>query len=98
MALRLHDGAAGLVGEEVDRVGGVVPEQVIGPGARLAGGVHVLAAEEVGLHVHLLDRCFTGGDLAVDVLVGRVEAARVADHAGEAGLLLGLEHGLRVGP
>jgi hypothetical protein len=51
----LHDGAAGLVGEQVHRVRGVVPQQVVGPAARLAQRVHVGAAEEVGLHVHLLD-------------------------------------------
>ena len=51
----LHDRAAGLVREQVDRVGGVVPEQVVGPAARLAEGVHVPAPEEVGLDVQLLE-------------------------------------------
>jgi len=34
-------------------VRGVVPQQVVGPRARLAERVDVPAAEEVGLHVHL---------------------------------------------
>ena len=46
---------AGLVLEQIDGVAGVVPQQMIGPAARLAGRVHVGAAEEIGLHVHLLD-------------------------------------------
>ena len=54
----LHDRRAGLIGEQVDRMRGVVPEQVVGPRARLAERVHVGAAEEVGLHVHLLDMEF----------------------------------------
>ena len=60
---------ARLVVEQVDRVRRVVPQQVVGPAARLAQGVHVRAAEEVGLHVHLLDRQLAGDDLVVDVLV-----------------------------
>ena len=49
------DDPARLIGEQIDRVRGVVPQQVVGPAARLALGVHVLAAEEIGLDVHLLD-------------------------------------------
>ena len=49
------NGLAGLVLEQIDGVGGMVPQQVIGPAARLAGRVHVLSAEEISLHVHLLD-------------------------------------------
>jgi hypothetical protein len=36
-------------------MGGMVPEQMVGPTARLAGCVHVRAAEEISLHVHLQD-------------------------------------------
>jgi hypothetical protein len=35
----IADRLAGLVLKEVDRVGGVVPEQMVGPAARIAGGV-----------------------------------------------------------
>ena len=86
--VRLHDLAAGLVGEQVHRVRGVVPQQVVGPAARLAERVHVRAAEEVGLHVHLLDLELAGLDPPVNVLVAGVEAARVADHRDQAGRLL----------
>ena len=75
-----HDRAARLVGEQVDGVGGVVPQQVIGPAPRLAEGVRVRAPEEVRLHVHLLDRRAHRRPIApVHPLVARVEAARVAD-------------------
>ena len=49
------NGFAGLILEQVDGVRGMVPQQMIGPAARIAGGVDVLAPEEIGLHVHLLD-------------------------------------------
>ena len=63
-ALAATIGLAGLVREQVHGVGGVVPEQVIGPAARLAQRVHVGAPEEVGLHVHLLDVQLAGLDPA----------------------------------
>jgi hypothetical protein len=88
---------AALVGEQVDRVRRVVPQQVVGPGARLAQCVHVRAAEEVGLHVHLLDVEFAGANLLVDPLVAGVEAPRVAAHGDQPGLLLQREHGFGVG-
>ena len=67
---------------------GMVPEQVIGPAARLAERVHVGAAEEIGLHVHLLDMEFVRQNALVDELVARIEAARVADHRHETGFPL----------
>ncbi len=81
-----RDALAGLVLEQVDRVRGVVPEQVVGPRARLAEGVHVGTPEEVRLHVHLLDRELARRDAPVHPLVRRVEPSRVADHGDEAGL------------
>src|SRR3546814_4599752 len=63
------DDGAGLPGEKVDRMRGMVPQQVIGPAARLSLGVHVMAAKEIGLHVHLLDRQITRHDPAVNPLV-----------------------------
>ena len=86
--VRLHDRRADLIGEEIDGVRGVVPEQMVGPRARLAERVHVGAPEEIGLHVHLLDMEFVGENSLVDELVARVEAAGVADHGDETGLLL----------
>ena len=81
------DVLAGLILEQVDGVGGVVPQQMIGPAPRVAGGVDVLPPEEIGLHVHLLDLQLAGLDLLVDVLVARVEAPHVAAHRGDAGFL-----------
>ena len=64
IALACTIGLPRLVGEQVDGVRGVVPQQVVGPAARLAERVHVGAAEEVGLHVHLLDVELAGDDPA----------------------------------
>jgi len=79
---------AGLILEEIDGVAGVMPQQVIGPTARLAERVEVGAAEEIGLHVHLLDLQFAGGDLVVDPLMAGVEAPHVPSHRDETGLPL----------
>ena len=52
--------------------------------ARLAQRVHVGAAEEIGLHIHLLDVEFTGLDLLVHPLVAGVEAAGMATHSNQS--------------
>ncbi len=93
--VRLDD-RAGLPGEQIDSVRGVMPEQVIGPAPRLAFGVHVLATEEIGLDVHLLDGEVARRDPVVDELVARIEPAGVADHAGQAGFLLLSQHCLGI--
>jgi hypothetical protein len=71
---------------------------VIGPAPRLPGGVHVGAAEEVRLHVHLLDGQLAGQDAAAHPLVGGVEPAGMPDHADLAGFLLYPLDLLRVRP
>ena len=83
-----HHVFARLVLEDVDGVRGVVPQQVVRPASGFAQRIHVRAAEEVRLHVHLQDEQLAGEDPFVDPLVGRVEPAGVADHADESGLLL----------
>ena len=95
--VRLDDRLAGLVHEQIDGVGRVVPEEVVGPGARFAPRIRVGAAEEVGLDVHLLDRELTGRDPLVDELVARVEAADVARHRDAAAAGLGVDDRLRAG-
>ena len=94
--VRRHDVAARLPREQVDGVRGVMPEQVVGPRARLAQRIHVRATEEVGLHVHLLDAELAGPDLPVHPLVARIEPARVPHHRDLAGRLLQPRHRLRV--
>ena len=74
----------------------MVPEEMVGPGARLPERVHVGATEEIGLHVHLLDIELARGDLLVDELMARVEAAGVADHGHEPRLLLHRDNGFGV--
>ena len=82
------DGAAALVSEQIHRVRGVVPEQVVGPAAGLAQRVHVGAAEKIGLYIHLLDVELTGLDLVVHPLVAGVETAGVTHHGHQTGFLL----------
>ncbi len=86
----------GLVLEQVHGVAGVVPEQMVGPAARLALQVDVGAAEEIGLHVHLLDVQLAGHDLVVHPLVAGIEPAGVAGHGHHPGLLLHVDDPLRV--
>ena len=92
----VRDGLAGLILEQVDGVGGMVPEQMVGPAPRIARCVDILAPEEIGLHVHLLDLQLALLDLLVDVLVARVEAPHVAAHRGDAGFLRDLHQRLGV--
>src|SRR5579871_753356 len=61
---------------------------MIRPAARLAGRVHVGAAEEIGLHVHLLDFELAFLDALVHPLMARIEAAHMPGHRDNAGLLL----------
>jgi hypothetical protein len=75
----------------------VVPQQVVGPRARFALGVDVLAAEEVGLHIHLLDVEFAALILLCTYWC-EVEAAGVADHADQPGFLLLGDHRFGIGP
>ena len=88
---------AGLIHEQVDGVAGVVPEQMIGPRARLALGVQVGTAEKVGLRVHLLDIEFARIDPVLDVLVAGIEATHVPDHPHNAGALLRGDHLFGIG-
>ncbi len=83
----IRDRLPGLVLEQVDGVGRMVPEQMVGPAARIAGGVDVLPAEEIGLHVHLLDGELALHDALVHPLVAGIEAPHVAAHGDHAGLL-----------
>ena len=68
-AVDRHHFFAGLVLEQIDGMRRVMPEQVIGPGPRLAQRVQVRAPEEKSLHVHLLDRQLARLDPVVHPLV-----------------------------
>ena len=88
---------SGLVVEQIDRVAGVMPQQVVGPATRLTQRVHVAATEEVGLHIELLQLQLTGDDLVMDPLVAGVEATRVAGHGNQAGFACHLDDLDRIG-
>ena len=91
-----HRSLTGLVLEQVHRVTGMVPQQMIGPRSRLPRRVHVLSAKEVGLHVHLLDGELTRLDPLVNPLVTGIEAAHVTGHTDHAAFFLDLDQPLRV--
>ena len=57
------------LGEEVDGVRRVMPQQMIGPRPRLALRVRVRAAEEERLHIHLLNPKLAGRNALMDPLV-----------------------------
>ena len=90
------DDLARLVGKQIDRVCGVMPKQVIGPAAWLALGIDILAAEKIGLHIHLLDIEFARSDLVVHVLMRWIKSAGMSDHAGQSGFFLLVYHRLAV--
>jgi hypothetical protein len=54
----VRDGLSGLILEEIDGMRGVMPQEMVGPAARVARSIDVLAPEEIGLNVHLLDGQF----------------------------------------
>ena len=90
------DRATALVGEQVHRMGGMVPQQVVGPTARLTQRVHVGAAEKIGLYVHLLDVEIASLDFLMNPLVAGIEASGVATHGDQARGLLQVHHLLTV--
>src|SRR3546814_14361341 len=69
---------------------------MVGPGSRLPLGVDVLASEEIRLDVHLLDVELASADLAMEILVRRVEPAGVPAHRDQTGLALPGHDGFRV--
>ncbi len=95
-SITIRCGLAGLILEQVHGMGGMVPEQMVGPTARLAGCVHVRAAEEISLHVHLQDFELTLRDPIVDPLMAGIEPAHVARHGGNAGFFRNRHQQLRV--
>jgi hypothetical protein len=86
----------GLMLELVDRVTGVVPEQVICPAAWFAFGIHIGAAEEERLNHKVLQREFAFLDSIVDPLMAGIEPSRVSAHCGESGFLCDFQDHFRV--
>ena len=76
----LHNGATGLIGEQIDCVGRMVLQQVIRPTTRLPQGVHVGASKKVGLHIHLLNVELLCFDLMVNPLMAGIETTCVTTH------------------
>src|SRR5262245_8860552 len=95
---RVDDGwrLAGLVVEQIDRMTRVVPQQVIGPAARLALEVDVLAPEEERLHDEMLELELAFLDAIRDPLMRGIEPARMARHRDLLGRFLRLVNLARV--
>src|SRR4051794_16239420 len=93
---RLGGDLASLVLEQVDRVAGVVPEEVVRPAPRLALQVDVGTPEEERLNVEVLDRELAADDALAHPLMARVEASNVASHRHDARLPLDLDELLGV--
>src|SRR2546430_15474178 len=87
---------AALILKQIHRVGRVMPEEVIGPAARLAGCIDVGTAEEGRLHVHLKDLQTALLYPFVNPLVTWIEPAHVPGHCRDAWLLLDYSQGFRV--
>ena len=81
-----------MVGEQIHCVCGMVPQQMIGPTARLTQGVHIGTAEKIGLHIHLKHIELARLDLLVHKLVTGIKATRVAAHCHQPVLLLQCHH------
>ncbi len=81
----------------VHRVAGVVPQQMVGPAARLAERIRVGATKEIRLHVHLQHLEFAGPDALVDPLMTRIEAPRVPAHGDQPAGALRRHHALGTG-
>src|SRR5690242_8693094 len=102
MAGSLHrvaigDHFAGLVLKQIDGVAGVMPEQMVGPTAWLAGRVRVRAPEEIGLHVHLLNLQLALADAIVNPLMTGIESPHMPGHGDDPGVLLDLHQLFRIG-
>src|SRR5262245_15870516 len=83
--------------ELVDGVTGMMPEQVVGPAARFALGIHVCSPEEEGLHNQMLQLQLTGFDPFVNPLVAGIEAAGMTGHGRKPRFLLHGKNLFRVG-
>ena len=92
--LNVFGEVAGLVLEQVHRMAGVMPQQVVGPAPGLAQRVDVGAAEEEGLGHQVLKLQLPGLDPPMHPLVARVEASHVVHHRDQAGGPLYLDHPL----
>ena len=92
----LDDRAACLIREQIHRVRGMVPEQMVGPAAGVAKRVHIGATEEEGLHVQMLERELARNNSPMDPLVARIESAGMPNHGDETCALLQREYGTGV--
>ena len=81
-----------MVGEQIHCVCGMVPQQMIGPTARLTQGVHIGTAKKIGLHVHLKHIEMACLDLLMNKLVTGIKAPRMAAHGHQTVLLLQCHH------
>ena len=87
-----------LVSEQIDRVRSMMPKQMVGPATGLAERIHIGAAKEIRLHIHLLDVEFPGFDLVVHILMAGVKTTRVPTHGDQAFFFGQRHYGIRIFP
>ena len=73
-----------LVLKQIDGVTSMMPEQMIGPAARLAFEIDILPSEEESLNDEMLQCQLAGHYLVVYPLMRWIKAARVAGHRNDA--------------
>ncbi len=83
-----------LILEQVNSVGCMVPQKMVGPGPGFTFGVDIFTTEKIGLNIHLLNGNFTDCYLFMHPLMGGIEAAGMSDHADKSRFLLYLVNSL----
>src|SRR5882762_11225266 len=96
-SMRFRGSFSCLILEEIHRVTGVMPEQMVGPAPGFAFGIHVRTAEEKRLDDQMLQFEFASLDLFMNPLVARVETACMTAHCGQSGFFLNSENTFRIG-
>ena len=93
----IYRGFAGLILKQVYRMAGVVPQQMVGPTARLAQGIHICPSKEVRFHDQMLNREFTGLYPVMDPLMTGIKTSDMVNHRHHACFFLHLHHPFGVG-
>ncbi len=93
-----NDGGSGLISKEIHCMGGVMPEEMIGPASRLSQGIDIGTPKKIGLHIHLLNVVLTAGNSLADPLMTWVKTPGVAHHGDTALLLLQVRERLGIFP
>ena len=87
---------SGLVLEEINCMGRVVPKQVICPSSWFSSRVDIFASKKISLRIQLLDLQLTSLNFFIDPLMRGIEAAGMAHHADQTCFLLQIHNILSI--